>query len=336
MPREIIRSIELQADYNNAAVIVPGQASQKVGMGEVLYNQSEAAREVFEEVNDALGFRLSDIMFHGPPGILQNTVNAQPAVYTLALATHATMKEQLGDEMIIPKSVAGHSVGTYATLPITGMLDIGSGAKLVRKRGELMQEASRKPEGSMAAILGHLDEIALERILAETGVELANINTDEQIVLSGEKKALARAMDLATASGAKKVIPLPVSGAFHSRLMKPAQQGLQEYISRRLDLKDPNTPIIANSTARPLTTANEVTYELVNGLCLQVDWTGSVRFMAKQEIKTFIELGSKVLKSMVERIDPNLHAFSVDSYASAQKLAQLIQQPTNRSKPLNA
>lgn len=339
MSPEIIRSIENQADYSRFAFVAPGQASQKVGMGLELFNESEAAREVFKEVNGALGFSLSDIMFHGPKEALQETVNAQPAVYTLSLATLEALNEQSRNEMIMPKNVAGHSVGIYSTLVIAGMLDIGNGAKLVRKRGELMQKASLKPKGTMAAIIG-LNRSDLEWICDETGVELANINTDEQMVISGEKKQIANALNFAHTFAERqgiqiKRVPLPVSGAFHSRWMASAQPGLEEYISG-IGLKDPSIPIIANSSARPLTTVNEVTHELVNGLCLPVDWTGSVRFMTNQGIKTFIELGPKFLTNMVQRIDANVHTFAVDSFASAQILAQSIQQPSVRNNPLSA
>lgn len=339
MPPEIIRSTESQPDYKRAAFVAPGQASQKVGMGQELYNQSEAAREVFKEVNDALGFPLSDIMFHGPPEALQDTVNAQPAVYTLGLATLKALEEQSGNRMIMPKTLAGHSVGIYPTLVIAGMTDVGNGARLVRKRGELMHEASLNTQGTMAAIIG-LNQSEIEFICEQTGIELANINTDDQMVISGEKNQIANALNFAhrfaSARGIDiRRIPLPVSGAFHSYLMAPAQPELEEYISR-MDLKDPSIPIIANSSARPLTTANEVRHELVNGLCLPVNWRDSVRFMAEQGTRTFIELGPKVLTSMVQRIDHNLHTFTVDSFESAQKLAQLLQQPANRSNPLNA
>lgn len=330
MPRETTGPTESERiDYRKSSLLVPGQSSQKVGMGQTLYIESKAARQVFEQVNDALGFPLSDIMFHGPAGVLQETVNAQPAVYTLALATHEAIKEQLADQMIVPDSVAGHSVGAYATLPISGMLDIGEGAKLVRKRGELMQEASKTP-GTMTAILG-LNRSHLEFICAETGVELANINTEDQMVISGRVREIADALDFAHTFASReglqiKIVPLKVSGAFHSELMKPAQQGLRDAIGK-LNLKDPNVPIVANSSARPMTRAKEVEYELVNGLCLPVDWMGSVLFMAGQGTKAFIELGPRVLKSMVERIDPDLHALSVDTFDSVQKLVQSIRDP---------
>lgn len=340
MPPEIVRSSENREtiDTSNFSIVVPGQGSQKVGMGKELFGQSKAAREVFGRVDEALRFNLSDLMFNGSPEELQDTVNAQPAIFTLAVATFEALKEQLGEDMIKPKNVAGHSAGEYPILVIDGVLDLESGAKLIRKRGELMQKASLKRPGTMAAIIG-LNQSELERLCRDTGVELANINGEEQMVISGTKVRVAQTMDLALDFASKqnrliKRIPLKVSGAFHSRLMKPVQRELQECISS-LEFNDPMAPIISNYDPRPLTTAHEVEVELGNGICLPVNLKDIVRYMGRDGIKTVIELGPKVLSGMVERIDTSLHAFSVDSFDSVQKLAQSIYR-SNPNKPLTA
>ena len=208
---------------NGRAFVFPGQGSQSVGMGEGLFLASPAAREIFEEADDSLGFRLSEIMFRGTSADLQNTINSQPAIMTVSIACWRAWQEYLGSDAESPAALAGHSLGEYTSMVVAGVLSFRDAVRLVRERGRLMQEASLNRPGGMAAILG-LDELAFEQICAETGVELANINTDDQVVISGDKIAVARAMDLASARGARKTIPLPVSGAFHSSLMSLARE----------------------------------------------------------------------------------------------------------------
>ena len=200
--------------------LFPGQGAQAVGMGKQLYDESPAAREVFAQVDEALGRSLSDIMFNGPEDTLRQTINAQPGIMAVSLACMKTMQERLGDDMPQPAMTAGHSLGEYTALAVSGVLDVGDTAFLVQRRGELMQVACDQNPGTMAAIIG-LDEMTLEQIAVETGTYVSNINTAEQIVISGDKLGVARACDLSTARGAKKAIPLRVGGAFHSGLMEP-------------------------------------------------------------------------------------------------------------------
>jgi [acyl-carrier-protein] S-malonyltransferase len=222
-----------------------------------------------------------------------------------------------------PASVAGHSLGEYTSLVVAGVISFKDGLRLVRERGRLMQQASAERPGGMAAIIG-LDEYALEHICAETGVELANINSDDQIVISGDKIAVARAMDLASARGARKTISLQVSGAFHSSLMYRAQTGLSAAIEA-MDLHDPAYPIIANFSGFPLSTAEEVRSELVNGLCHCVQWRKSVRFMVGSGVSQFVEFGpARVLTSLIKRIEPDVEATTVSDMTSIQKLAEDI------------
>ena len=196
---------------------------------------------------------------------------------------------------------------------------------MVRERGRLMHQAGVERPGGMAAIIG-LDEYALEYICAETGVEMANINSDDQIVVSGDKIAVARAMDLASAQGAKKTVPLPVSGAFHSSLMYQAQEGLGQAVAS-LDFQNPQVPVIANSNGLPLTTAAEVREELVHGLCHCVQWKSSVRYMVGTGVSQFVEFGpARVLASLIRRIDREVQAITLSDPESIRKLSELSEE----------
>ena len=304
------------------AFVFPGQGSQNVGMGLELYNVSSAAREVFEEADDSLGFALSDLIFNGPSDVLQDTVNSQPAIMLVSIACWKAWQEYLGFDAMPPESVAGHSLGEYTSLVVSGVLSFSDGLKLVRERGRLMHEAGLTRPGGMAAIIG-LDDFALEHICAETGVELANINSDEQFVISGDKIAVVRAMDLASAQGAKKTLSLPVSGAFHSSLMAQAQEGLKDAISS-LALKDPIIPVIANSSGLPMTTMAEVRQELVHGLCHCVQWRNSVKYIVGTGVSQFVEFGpARVLTSLIKRIDKNVQAVTLSDLESIKKSCDL-------------
>lgn len=302
------------------AYIFPGQSSQTVGMGRDLYNISRAARDVFDETDDALGFRLSKIIFEGPEGYLCDTVNSQPAIMTVSIACLRAWQEVLGASAGRPAAVAGHSLGEYTSLVVSNVLTLGDGVRLVRERGRLMQDASKDRPGGMAAIIG-LDELALGHICAETGVNIANINTDDQVVVSGDKKAVAQASGLASVRGARKVIPLPVSGGFHSSCMLSAKNGLAEVIAN-FQFQDPQVPIIANCNSAPLTTSDQVKQELMRGLCECVQWKGSVRFMVQSGITHFEEFGpGNVLSSFIRRIEPSAGRETLNP----QKIKEMIE-----------
>ncbi len=304
---------------NQRAYVFPGQGSQAVGMGQEIYAASRAARGVFEEANDSLGFSLSNLIFQGPARELQDTVNSQPAIMTVSIACVKALEEMYGPAQGSPSVVAGHSLGEYTSMVVADVISFGEAVKLVRERGRLMQEASLDRPGGMAAIMG-LDELALEHICAETGVELANINSDDQIVISGDKMAVAQAMDLASARGARKTIPLSVSGAFHSSRMKGAEAGLDQAVGA-LQFRDPKFPIIANSNSTPLTTAQEVKDELVQGLCRCVQWKRSVKYMVDSGVSQFVEFGpAGVLSSLIRRIDRGVQAMTLSDPASIHKL----------------
>ncbi len=291
-----------------------------MGMGLGLFEGSQVARETFEEADGSLGFPLSRMIFEGPAGELQNTVNSQPAIMTVSVAAWRSWAEYAGPQAIEARAVAGHSLGEYTALVAAGSLDFGDAVRLVRRRGELMHQASLTRPGTMAAILG-LDEIALAQICAETGVELANINTDNQIVISGDRMAVAQAVDLSTARGARKAVHLPVSGAFHSSLMADAVIGLAAELES-LTLNEPRMPIIANCDCRPLTTSQEIREELVQGLCCCVQWKDSVRTMVDSGITEFVEFGAGgVLAGLIKRIDREVDVSAVADPESIRKLA---------------
>ncbi len=301
------------------AFVFPGQGSQCVGMGAELYAESSAARRVFEEADEALGFPLTDLMFHGPARELQNTINSQPAIMTAAIAGVRAWEELHGPDSVGPSVLAGHSLGEYTSMVVADVVDFHDAVKLVRERGRLMHEAAADRPGGMAAIIG-LDEITLEHICAETGVELANINSDDQIVVSGDKIAVARAMDLCSARGAKKTVPLPVSGAFHSSWMRGAEKGLSIAVES-MRFRDPKLPIISNSECLPLWTAEEIRNELIQGLCRCVQWKSCVKFMIDSGVSRFVEFGpAGVLSSLIKRIDRQVQAVTVSDPVSLEKL----------------
>ena len=281
--------------------VFPGQGSQKVGMGKDLL-EFKTSKDIFDRVDNALGRKLSSIIFDGPDDNLMQTYNAQPAIMTVSIACYEAMKERCSDDF--PSS-----------LYVSGVLDLEETAKLVSLRGKLMQEACEKNPGTMAAIIG-LDEQSVYEISRQTGTYVSNINTDSQTVISGNKSAVASAVDLATSRGAKRAIPLKVAGAFHSDLMKPAAEELKNYMND-LDFKDPLIPIVANCTATPLTSVSEIKEELINQICNCVDWNRSVKFMINSGVNSFVEFGyGGVLGNMIKRISSESAIISIDTTES--------------------
>ena len=304
------------AKNSKTAFLFPGQGAQAVGMGLDLYKESDSGKEVFDKVDEALGRSLSKIMFEGPEDELRETRNAQPGIMAMSLACIEVMKSNVPSEAIpIPYLMAGHSLGEYTALAAAGVLSVMDTAKLVQERSELMQHACDSNPGTMAAILG-LDEMVLQEVARESGVFISNINTQDQIVISGEKMSVARAMDMSDARGAKKVIPLKVGGAFHSGLMEPAKAGLVDFIDG-LKFNDPEVPIIANCTGTPLHTGEEIKGELISQISGCVQWKKSVDFMIKSGIDNFLEIGpGRALGGMVKKIDRGVNVASVNDIES--------------------
>ena len=303
------------------AFLFPGQGAQAAGMGRQVYEASPAARSVFHEVDRALGRPLSELLLNGPEDEVRETVNAQPAIMAVSLACHSAMEDELGaDAMPQPAFMAGHSLGEYTALAVSGVLDLKDTAKLVQERGRLMQEACDQRPGTMAAVLG-LDQMTLEEICRETGTYVSNVNTAEQIVISGERIPVAQALDFAMARGAKKVIPLSVGGAFHSALMEPAREGLVDAV-RSLPFRDPEVPIVANVTGTPLKTGVAIQNELIAQICGCVQWKQSVDYMVGSGISRFIEIGpGKALSGMVKRIDRSAKVASIGDMDSIARFS---------------
>ncbi|MBT7832029.1 MAG: ACP S-malonyltransferase [Chloroflexi bacterium] len=296
------------------AFLFPGQGSQAVGMGKDLYLNSIAAREVFDEIDDTLGRKLSTMMFEGPDDELRQTQNTQPAIMATSVATWRAMEEATGI-LQVPNATAGHSLGEYSALAVAGVLSISDAVKLVLERGRLMQSACEERPGGMAALIG-LDEVTAEEICRESGAQMSTINTEQQIILAGDPHSLAMAIDIASARGAKKAIPLQVGGAFHSGLMSPAQNGLDAIIDS-LTFHDPLVPLVGNVTAKSLTTAEQVKEELRLQLTSCVQWNNTVKFMLNDGIDTFYEIGhGKILSGMVKRIDRSASVTSIGDFAS--------------------
>ncbi|MCL0094714.1 ACP S-malonyltransferase [Dehalococcoidales bacterium] len=291
------------------AYLFPGQGSQWVGMGRDLYHNFASAKAVFDQADEALGFPLSRLCFDGPEDELRQTVNAQPAIVTVSLAClKAALAE--ADKLPPPTFVAGHSLGEYTALAAAGVLDFATTIYLAGKRGWLMHQAGLKQPGGMVAVIG-LDEVVLTEVCEQTDTRIANINCLGQLVISGAKENLTQAVDLANTRGAYRTIPLPVTGAFHTPLMQPAVEGMAEVIDN-LSFADPVIPIIANTTAQPLTTAEMVKAELLRQLCNGIQWQRSIEYMINNGVTTFIELGpGKVLTGLIKRIDKNVKLINI-------------------------
>jgi [acyl-carrier-protein] S-malonyltransferase len=303
---------------SKTAHVFPGQGSQSVGMGSKLYQSAPKAKEVFQEADEALQFPISQLCFEGPEEELRQTINAQPAIMTVSVACLRAAREV--DHSVSPSFVAGHSLGEYTALVDANVLDFADAVRLVRERGRLMQKAGEIKPGGMAAVIG-INEATLREICCETGAEIANFNSPGQIVISGSKEAIARAMASAKTRGVRSVVPLQVSGAFHSTLMQPTLEGMSEAISR-ISFRTPQIPIVVNSTAQPVTTAEGVKEELLRQLCNCVKWQPSVEYMVEEGVSTFIEIGpGRVLSGLIKRISGKVQVLNISDPESLKALS---------------
>ncbi|MFA5375209.1 MAG: ACP S-malonyltransferase [Dehalococcoidia bacterium] len=309
---------EATKQASNYAYVFPGQGSQKVGMGRDLYDAFSSTRKVFEEADEALGVHLSRLCFEGPEQELCQTVNAQPAILTMSIACLRAATEIYG-ELVRPSYMAGHSLGEYTALVAAGVLDFSDAVRLTRQRGTLMQQAGQIAPGGMVAIIG-LDEVAVEAVCQETGAKISNINSPGQIVISGSREAMVHSIDLSLSMGARYSKPLNVSGAFHSHLMEPAVEGMARAITD-VKFNDPLVPIVVNSTAKPVATAEEIKQELLDQIANCVQWQKSVEYMVGAGVSTFVEVGpGQVLSGLIKRISKDARTVNVGDVSSVKDM----------------
>ena len=299
----------------DTAFLFPGQASQAVGMGKDLCDTFPLAREMFDMADEILGFGLTEICFGGPMEELSKTSVTQPAVFL-----HSVVSARLlAEKGMAPTIVAGHSLGEYSALVTAGVLDLSAALRLVRRRGELMQEAGTVRPGAMAAILGVDDAKLVSLCAADAGVVVAaNFNAPGQIVISGEAEAVARVGTAASEAGAKRVIDLPVGGAFHSELMQPASEEMAKLLEAA-EFSSPTVPVVTNVTAATETDAERLKELLIAQMTAPVRWTDSVKAVVDAGVTHACEVGpGAVLKGLVRRIDRSLE---VQTMGTSEEIA---------------
>jgi [acyl-carrier-protein] S-malonyltransferase len=310
-------------ENSQVAFLFPGQGSQSVGMGKLLAEEYPEARRVFEDADNALDFPLSELCFHGPEDDLKKTENTQPALLTVSIAA-ARVLHELGYE---PDIVAGHSLGEYSALVAAESLGFVDAVRLVRKRGQYMQEAVPQGVGAMAAILklpeGKLDQILQEAAQGEV-LAAANLNSPDQVVIAGHAKAVERAIELAKAAGAKRAKTLPVSAPFHCSLMRPAQEKLRAEL-HATDFKDLIVPLINNWQAQEVTAADDARQGLYEQIPNPVRWTDTISAMARKGVKVFVEVGpGSVLSGLNRNIDPALQSVKFGEPADLEKVKSAL------------
>ncbi|HEX7594031.1 MAG TPA: ACP S-malonyltransferase [Anaerolineae bacterium] len=301
------------------AFVFPGQGSQYVGMAQDLAAAYPEARAVFDQADAVLGFSLSRLCFSGPENRLTDTINAQPALLTHSIAALRVLQSLPRQET--PAFVAGHSLGEYSALVAADVMGFADALRLVRERGRVMKEAGDKTPGAMAAIIG-MDDTALEAVCQQAGAQIANYNSPGQIVITGSKDALEHAMALAKERGARRVLPLAVSIASHSRLMEPAAREFERAVAQT-PMRAPKVPVISNVSAQPLNSVDEIKRELILQLTSSVQWVKSIEYIIAQGTTSFVELGPKdVLAGLIRRINKDAHAVSVGDVASMKAFGE--------------
>jgi [acyl-carrier-protein] S-malonyltransferase len=309
------------------AFVFPGQGSQQVGMGRALAEASTAAREVFDEVDEALGQKLSTLMWEGPEDELTLTENAQPALMAVSLAVVRVLMAEHGIAITTPAYVAGHSLGEYSALAAAGTFGLADTARLLKLRGQAMQRATPVGTGAMAALIG-LDYEAAAMVARDAALgeicQPANDNAPGQVVVSGHRSAVERAVELAKARGARRALMLTVSAPFHCTLMQPAAEVMAEALET-VEMKPPVVPLVANVTAGALKDPAAIRESLVRQVTATVRWRECVAFMANDGVSFFAELGSgKVLSGLARRIAPDATAAAAGTPDEIATLASQI------------
>ena len=301
------------------AFLFPGQGAQTVGMGKDLYDAVPAAKAIFDEADQALGFPLSQLCFEGPMETLTQTINTQPAILTASVAAYEAARDALQTKGLTPSFTAGHSLGEYSALVAAGSMTFTDAVKLVRERGRLMQAAGDEREGAMAAVMG-MPEDQLQAICEANGVDMANLNSAEQIVISGSKEGIEAAQKAAEEGGARRVVPLTVSAAFHSSLMDPAVPGMRTALESA-SISAPTYPVIGNVTAQPLETADEITDELARQIRSSVQWFRTVEYLRDNGVTMFVEIGpGKVLTGLVKRTFAEAEVMNIGTLEELEEL----------------
>ena len=308
----------------NTALIFPGQGSQYVGMGKSLAENFSESREIYERVDDALNESFSKLIWEGPEDLLRKTENTQPALMATSMAAIAAAKS-LGFNFDQVTHVAGHSLGEYSALCSVGGISLEDSAKILRKRGKAMQEATPEGEGAMAAIIG-IGMKEVDKVLSEISMagvcEIANDNEPKQVVISGTRDKVCLCMDLLKEAGAKRTILLPVSAPFHCSLMQSAAEIMKQEILG-LTVNNLNIPIVANISAKEISLEKDIKHSLVSQITSRVRWTESIIYLSKNNVVNFIEFGAgRVLSGLVKRIHPNSKTLNISEYQDLKKLEE--------------
>ena len=308
----------------NTALIFPGQGSQYVGMGKSLAENFSESREIYERVDDALNESFSKLIWEGPEDLLRKTENTQPALMATSMAAIAAAKS-LGFNFDQVSYVAGHSLGEYSALCSVGGISLEDSAKILRKRGKAMQEATPEGEGAMAAIIG-IGIKEVDKVLSEISMagvcEIANDNEPKQVVISGTRDKVCLCMDLLKEAGAKRTILLPVSAPFHCSLMQSAAEIMKQEILD-LTVNNLNIPIVSNISAKEISSEKDIKYSLVSQITSRVRWTESITYLSKNNVVNFIEFGAgRVLSGLVKRIYPNSKTLNISEYQDLKKLEE--------------
>lgn len=306
---------------SKTALLFAGQGAQTVGMGRDFAATFPSAQEWFERANAALGYDLANVCFNGPEAELTKTENAQPGIFLVSWVAFQLLQERVPTLQF--GATAGLSLGEFTALTAAGALSFEAGLRVVRQRGRFMQEACELTKGGMAAVIG-LDEAPTRELCAETGVVLANLNCPGQLVISGEEEKIAKAIELARPKGARKALPLPVAGAYHSPLMASAQPKLKAELTQA-KISTPSVPVISNVTAQPHGDPDQIGAQLVEQVTSSVRWEESIRYLLAQGFTRFIELGpGTALSGFLKRIDKSAQMLNVADVGSLEATAQAV------------